>query len=300
MYDVIIIGQGPAGLSAGLYSARSGLKTLILEKAFAGGQMGLTYEIDNYIGIPDISGIDLSMNMLAHAKKFGGEFKSEDVINLDLESDIKVVETTKAKYEAKSVILALGAKPRKLDIKGEKEYSNAGVSYCATCDGNFYKDKVATVVGGGNTAVEDAIFLSRLCKKVYLVHRRDKFRAESHLVEQLKELSNVELVLDSIPLKIKGEEKVTSILVENKNTNETRLIETDAVFVAVGITPSTSLVDGKVLLNEASYIITNEKMETNVKNVYAIGDCRDTVLRQVVTSVSDGAIAASVISASLN
>lgn len=300
MYDVIIIGQGPAGLSAGLYSARSGLKTLILEKAFAGGQMGLTYEIDNYIGIPDISGIDLSMNMLAHAKKFGGEFKSEDVINLDLESDIKVVETTKAKYEAKSVILALGAKPRKLDIKGEKEYSNAGVSYCATCDGNFYKDKVATVVGGGNTAVEDAIFLSRLCKKVYLVHRRDKFRAESHLVEQLKELSNVELVLDSIPLKIKGEEKVTSILVENKNTNETRLIETDAVFVAVGITPSTSLVDGKVLLNEASYIITNEKMETNVKNVYAIGDCRDTVLRQVVTSVSDGAIAASVISSSLN
>lgn len=299
MFDVIIIGQGPAGLSAALYATRAGLDTLVLEKEFAGGQMGLTYEIDNYIGLPEISGVDLAMKMLEHSKKFGGTFKSENVKSISLDKDVKVVETTRNKYEAKSVILALGAKPRKLSIDGEQRLSNAGVSYCATCDGNFYKGKTTAVVGGGNTAVEDAIFLSRLCEKVYIIHRRDTFRAEHNLVEQLKTLKNVELVLDSVPLSINGEQKVESITVENKKTNENKIINVDGVFVAVGITPQTDLVKDIVKLNEASYIITDEHMKTNIDNVFAVGDCRDTVLRQVATSVADGAIASTTISSSL-
>lgn len=299
MYDVIIIGQGPAGLSSALYQSRAGLNILILEKEFAGGQMGLTYEIDNYIGVENISGVDLAMNMLSHAKKFGGTFKSENVIDVNLEGDIKTVTTTKNTYEAKCVVLALGAKPRKLSIDGEMRLSNAGVSYCATCDGNFYKGKTTVVIGGGNTAVEDAIFLARLCEKVYIIHRRDTFRAEKALVDELYKLENVEIVLDTVPVSINGTDKVSSITLKNKNTSEDFTIDTDGVFVAVGITPQTSLVEGKVKLNDLSYVITNDRMETNIKNVYAIGDCRDTVLRQVVTSVSDGAICAYAISSTL-
>lgn len=299
MYDLIIIGQGPAGLSSALYAGRSGLKTLVLEKEFAGGQMGLTYEIDNYIGTDNIGGIDLAMNMLDHAKKFGATFKSENVINIDFSNKIKTVETTKNKYEAKAIILALGAKPKKLEIDGEQKFSSSGVSYCATCDGNFYKNKTVVVIGGGNTALEDCIFLSRLCTKVYLVHRRDEFRAEKKLVQELKELNNVELVLDSIPLKINGNERVETISIKNvKNENEIN-IDTDAVFVAVGTIPTTDIVKGVVELNSNNYIITNEKMQTNVENIYAVGDCRNTVLRQVVTSVADGAIAATTIASTI-
>ncbi len=296
MYDLIIIGQGPAGLSSALYAGRAGLKTLVLEKEFAGGQMGLTYEIDNYVGVDNISGVDLAMNMLAHAKKFGADFKSENVSALSLEGDIKTVTTTKNEYEAKSVVLALGAKPRKLEIDGEQRYSGSGVSYCATCDGNFYKGKSVAVIGGGNTAIEDAIFLSRLCEKVYLVHRREEFRGEKKLVDELKTLSNVELVLNHVPLKIEGQMKVESITLSNVVTKEERKLNVDGVFVAVGTIPTTALVENNVKLDEKNYIITNEKMETSVKNVYAVGDCRNTVLRQVVTSVADGAIAASMIS----
>ncbi len=300
MYDLIIIGQGPAGLSAALYAGRAGLKTLVLEKEFSGGQMGLTYEIDNYVGVDKISGIDLAMNMLSHAKKFGGEFKSENVVNIDLNSDIKVVETTKAKYEAKSVILALGAKPKKLDIVGEQKLASAGVSYCATCDGNFYKSKTTVVIGGGNTAVEDAIFLSRLCEKVYIIHRREEFRAEKKLVEELKELNNVEFVLNSVPLSINGEQKVESISIKDNKTSEERTINVDGVFVAVGTIPTTSLIENHIELDSNGYIKTNERMQTSVKNVYAVGDCRNTVLRQVVTSVADGAIAATTVASNIN
>ncbi len=299
MYDLIIIGQGPAGLSAALYAGRAGLKTLVFEKEFAGGQMGLTYEIDNYVGVDNISGVDLAMNMLSHAKKFGGEFKSENVVDIDLSGDVKLIETTKNKYEAKSVILALGAKPKKLDIMGEQRYTGSGVSYCATCDGNFYKGKTVVVIGGGNTALEDAIFLSRLCEKVYLVHRRDEFRAEKKLVSELEELSNVELVLNSVPLKIEGQMKVESITLNNVITNEESQIAVDGVFVAVGTIPTTTLAQNHVKVDERSYIITNEKMETNVPNVYAVGDCRNTVLRQVATSVADGAIAATMVASSI-
>ncbi len=300
MYDLIIIGQGPAGLSAALYAGRAGLKTLTLEKEFAGGQMGLTYEIDNYVGVDKIGGIDLAMNMLSHAKKFGGEFKSENVVTLDLNSDIKIVETTKAKYETKNVILALGAKPKKLDIDGEQRLSNAGVSYCATCDGNFYKNKTTAVIGGGNTAVEDAIFLARLCEKVYLIHRRDDFRAEKKLVDELKELSNVELVLSSSPQSINGEQKVESITVKDIKSSTERTLDVDGVFIAVGTIPTTSLIANHIELDGNGYIKTNERMQTSVANVYAVGDCRNTVLRQVVTSVADGAIAATTVANNIN
>ncbi len=300
MYDLIIIGQGPAGLSAALYAGRAGLKTLILEKEFAGGQMGLTYEIDNYIGVDSISGVDLAMNMLSHAKKFGGEFKSENVVNLILEEDVKVVETTKNKYEAKAVILALGAKPRKLEILGEQRFTGAGVSYCATCDGNFYKGKTTVVIGGGNTAVEDAIFLSRLCEKVYLVHRRDTFRAEKKLISELEKLSNVEIIFDSIPLNISGEQKVSSVTIKNVKSNEEKTLDVEGVFIAVGTIPTTSLIENHIELDKNQYIVTDEKMQTNIKNVYAIGDCRNTILRQVVTSVADGAIAATSVASNIN
>ncbi len=299
MYDLIIIGQGPAGLSSALYAGRAGLKTLILEKEFAGGQMGLTYEIDNYVGVDKIGGVDLAMNMLAHAKKFGATFKSENVVGLQLEGDVKVVETTKDKYEAKNVVLALGAKPRKLEIEGEQKLSGAGVSYCATCDGNFYKGKTTVVVGGGNTAVEDAIFLSRLCEKVYLVHRRDEFRAEKKLVDELKELDNVELVLNTVPVSINGQMKVENIVVKDVLSKEEKTINADGVFIAVGTIPTTALVENHIEIDKGGYIVTNERMQTNIKNVYAVGDCRNTVLRQVVTSVADGAIASSTIAQGL-
>ncbi len=299
MYDLIIIGQGPAGLSSALYAGRAGLNVLILEKEFAGGQMGLTYEIDNYVGVDKIGGVDLAMNMLSHAKKFGATFKSENVVNLHLENDIKIVETTKDKYEAKNVILALGAKPKKLEIEGEQRLAGSGVSYCATCDGNFYKGKTTVVIGGGNTAVEDAIFLSRLCEKVYIVHRRDEFRAEKKLVEELNSLDNVELVLNSIPMSINGQMKVEDVVVKDIFTKEQRIINVDGVFVAVGTIPTTALVENHIKVDERGYIITDERMKTNIKNVYAVGDCRDTVLRQVVTSVADGAIAASTIAQNL-
>ncbi len=299
MFDLIIIGQGPAGLSSALYAGRAGLKTLILEKEFAGGQVGLTYEIDNYVGVDKIAGVDLAMNMLAHAKKFGATFKSENVVNVDLKGTVKIVETSKEKYEAKNVILALGAKPRKLQIKGEQELTGAGISYCATCDGNFYKGKTTTVIGGGNTAVEDAIFLSRLCDKVYLIHRRDEFRAEKKLVEELKSLDNVELVLSKIPVSINGNQKVESITVKDVNTKEDITLNTDGIFIAIGTIPTTTLLENHLELDNGGYIVTNEKMQTNIKNVYAVGDCRNTVLRQVVTSVADGAIAASTIAQEL-
>ncbi len=300
MYDLIIIGQGPAGLSSALYAGRAGLKVLVLEKEFAGGQMGQTYEIDNYIGVDKISGFDLAMNMLNHAKKFGAEFKSENVVSFELESDVKIIETTRNKYETKSVILALGSKPRKLEIMGEQKLTGAGVSYCATCDGNFYKGKTTVVVGGGNTAIEDAIFLSRLCEKVYLVHRRSEFRSEKKLTQEVSKLNNVEFILDSIPLNINGEQKVESVTVKNVNSKEELELKADGVFIAVGTVPTTKLLENHIELNENNYIVTNDRMETNIKNVFAVGDCRDTVLRQVVTAVSDGAIAATTIAANLN
>lgn len=289
MIDVAIIGGGPAALGAALYVARSGVGCTIFEKQFAGGQASTTYEIDNYLGFTQSpSGSALTEKMVEHVMGFGVNFKYSNVKELDLTGDIKKIITPKKEFEAKAVILAMGASPALLGVEGEKEFSGRGVSYCATCDGMFFKDKVICVVGGGNTAVEDALYLSPIAKKVYIIHRRDSFRASPLLVERLKKCENVEFVMESRVEKITGDEHVTSVTV---NTNSSlREIETDALFVAVGITPSSELVAG-VIQCENGFILTDETMKTNIPGVFAAGDIRKKSLRQVITAVADGAIA---------
>ncbi|MFV0503568.1 MAG: thioredoxin-disulfide reductase [Lachnospirales bacterium] len=292
MYDTIIIGAGPGGLTSSIYLNRSGLKTLLIEKGFSGGQMINTSEIENYTGFENINGAELSFKMESHAKKIGGTFVTEEVLEYDLSGPVKKIKTNKNEYESKTVILAMGAHPRKTGITGEEEYSQGGVSYCATCDGAFYRGKNVAVIGGGNTAVEDAAYLARFCEKVYIIHRRDEFRADQAEVKKLKAFENVEYVLSSLPEEILGSGgKVTGIKVKNRVTNKESVLEADAVFIAIGSIPnSDNLKD--VELNENKNIITNQLMETNLKGVYAIGDIRNTPLRQVLTACSDGAIAA--------
>lgn len=289
-YDVIIIGAGPAGLNAALYSARAGLKTLILEKMFAGGQAATTSEVDNFIGTGKIGGAELCMRMEKQAKSFGAEIKYEDVTSLD--SAKKEVSTKKNTYGAKAIILAMGASPRKLGIDGEEKYRGRGVSYCATCDGGFFKDKTACVIGGGDTAAEDALYLSNICKKVYIIHRRDKFRAAASITEKLYKNEKIEIVLNTVPEKISGGGTVENLTVKNVKTGEKTDILTDAVFVAVGNIPSSSLAVGTLKTDENGYIIVDKNMRTSEKNIYAAGDVCQKTLRQIITACADGAVAA--------
>lgn len=290
LYDLIILGAGPAGVSAAIYAARAGLHTLWLEKQFAtGGQIINTYEVDNYPGLPGISGMELGEAMEAHAEKLGISPTVENVLSVEDVGAEKLVRTKKHEYRGKTLILACGASHKKLGIPGEDELGGMGVSYCATCDGAFFKDRTAVVVGGGNTAVEDAVFLARVCTKVYVVHRRDELRADKILQDRLKECSNVEMVWDSIPMEIRGTDQVTGLLVQNRKTGEERLLEADGVFIAVGILPNTGKFSNFVQLDENGYIIAGEEGVTNVPGVFAAGDIRTKSLRQVVTAVSDGA-----------
>ncbi len=293
MYDMIIIGGGAAGLTAGLYGGRGGLKTLIIEKMFAGGQAATTYEVDNYPGFHEsISGPDLAMKMEAHAKKFGAEIIQEDVIDIDVDSKIKKVTTAKGTYEAKVLILTMGANPRELGLPKEKKFRGAGVSYCATCDGAFYRDRAAAVIGGGDTAIEDAIFLSRFCTKVYLIHRRDQLRAAKVLQDVAFANDKIEFIWDSVVEEIQGENNVEGIRIKNVKTNDEKELKLDGVFVAVGVVPSSDLVIDKVATSSSSYIITDDSMQTNKAGVYAAGDIREKILRQVITAAADGATAA--------
>lgn len=293
MYDIIIIGAGVAGLTAGLYGSRGGFKTLIIEKMFAGGQAATTYEIDNYPGfVETITGPDLAMNMEKHAKKFGVEITNEDVIEIDIDHPIKKVKTNKNIYEGKTLILAMGANPKKLGLEKEKEFVGAGVSYCATCDGAFYRDKTVAVVGGGDTAVEDALFLSRFCNKVYLIHRRDQLRAVKVLQDAAFANDKIEFVWNSVVEEIIGEQGVQGVVIKDQNTGETKELQLEGLFIAVGIQPNIELVKGKVEVNNNGYIITDEGMQTNKPGVYAAGDIREKFLRQLVTAASDGAVAA--------
>ncbi len=290
MYDVIIIGAGPAGLNSALYASRAGLKALVLEKMFAGGQAATTYEVDNYIGIEKTDGATLAMNMEKQAKMFGAEVKYEDVLEIDTVQ--KRVKTAKNEYKAKAIILAMGANSRRLGIENEDRLRGRGVSYCATCDGNFFKGKTACVVGGGDVALEDAIYLSALCKKVYLIHRRNEFRAVKSLCDKVYANSIVELIMDSEVIKIHGNEVVEGITVKNVKTNEETKIDTDALFVAIGNVPNTDVVKGKVELDKSGYIITDENMKTDKDGIFAAGDIRQKSLRQIITAAADGAIAA--------
>ena len=290
IYDLAILGAGPAGICAAIYATRAKLNTIWLDKKFVqGGQIVDTYEVDNYPGLPGITGLDLGEAMAGHVAKLGMKPQRETVRSIEAEQGIKVIRTKKNEYRARAVIIACGATHRHLGIPGEEELSGMGVSYCATCDAAFFQDRTVVVVGGGNVAVEDAIFLSRTCKKVYLVHRRDELRAEKILQECLFACKNVELIWDSIPLSIEGTDKVEALKIQNKKTQEESFIETDGVFIAVGIVPGTEKFKDLVKLDEAGYIVAGEDGITSEPGIFAAGDIRTKNLRQVVTAVADGA-----------
>ena len=291
IYDLAILGGGPAGITAAIYASRARLNTIWIDKNFApGGQITATYEVDNYPGMPGISGMDLGEAFGEHARKLGLEPKREKILSLEnISGEIKTIRTKKNEYQAKTVILAFGAEHRKLDIPGEDDLGGLGVSYCATCDGAFYKDRTAVVVGGGNVAAEDAVFLSGLCKKVYLIHRRDQLRADKAIQERVFACENIEMIWDSVPLEILGQDEVKGIRIRNVKTEEERTLDTDGVFIAVGIVPNTALVKDTLELDEGGYIRANEEGITSVPGIFAAGDIRTKALRQVVTAVSDGA-----------
>lgn len=290
MYDLIIIGAGPAGLTAAIYAKRAMLNALLIEKNYmGGGQIINTYEVDNYPGFPGINGFDLGMKFNEHADKFEIEKVSSDVVSLDVTSDIKRVTTEDGTYESKALIIATGNSPAKLNVPGEEELLGMGVSYCATCDGAFFKNKTTCVVGGGDVALEDAIFLARGCEKVYLIHRRDEFRAAAVLQEELKNTPNIEVVYDSIVTEIKGEDMVDCVIVKNVKSGIETELPVDGIFLAVGNNPNGSFIPEAVATNDKGYIIADETCETNVAGVFAAGDIRAKKLRQVVTAVADGA-----------
>ena len=297
MHDLIIIGAGPAGLSAAIYASRAELDYILIEENFVnGGQIIDTYEIDNYPGLPGLSGMDLAQRMADHAEKLGAEVVNAAVEGLDLTGPVKKVLTDEGTFEAKAVIIASGASHSHLGVPGEETLAGRGVSYCATCDGAFYRGKTTVVVGGGDVAVEDAIFLARGCEKVYVVHRRDELRAVKTLQTALFALPNVEMVWDS-NLKSINEGtaengtagRVATVTVVNKNDGSERVIEADGVFIAVGITPRSGFVGTGIETNAGGYIVAGETCETSIPGVFAAGDVRAKQLRQVVTAVADGA-----------
>lgn len=291
LYDVVIIGSGPAGLSAAIYAARAELVALIIEREpMSGGQIINTYEVDNYPGLPGIGGFDLGEKFREHCDKLGAVHQYGEIVKMELQGNIKVLTLANGKQlRSKTVIIATGAKYRKLDVPGEEELQGMGVSYCATCDGAFFRNRTTVVVGGGDVAVEDAIFLARICKKVYVVHRRDEFRAAKTLSTQLQQLENVEIVWNHTVKQIYGTDMVKAIEVVDVHTQEVRQIETDGVFLAVGTIPNSKLAEGIVELDRSGYIIADETGKTNIPGIFVAGDVRTKQLRQVVTAASDGA-----------
>jgi thioredoxin reductase (NADPH) len=315
MYDLIIIGSGPAGLAAAIYGIRGGLNLLVLESnALSGGQVLTTYEVDNYPGMPETDGYELGMMFRKHADKLGVQFKTAKVISIEYDtksiantvSEKKeineennnckskkiLVHTKKESYETKSVILAMGASHAMLGIPGEAEFTGRGVSYCATCDGAFYRGKTAAVVGGGDVALEDAIYLSDLCEKVYLIHRRHEFRGAHILQKQLFQRKNIEILYGKTMEEICGQDTVDSVILKDINNGNVDRLDTDAVFVAVGIKPNSELINNQEILDENGYVKAGEDCITQLSGIFAAGDIRRKPLRQIVTAVADGANAA--------
>ena len=295
IYDVLIIGGGPAGYTAALYSSRAGFDTVILEKMAVGGQMTLTDVIDNYPGFPQgVDGFTLSSDMQKGAERFGTTTVYDEIVAVDLSGEIKEVETAfSGKLYSKVVIIATGANPRELGLENEEKLLGRGVHYCAHCDGRFYKDKVAVVVGGGNSAVSDALYLSHLCKKVYLVHRRDVLRATKIYHDPILKAENIEFCYNSVVSKIEEENgKVASVSLIDVKTSEKREIECDGVFISIGRKPATDFLQGALELDNSGYIVADESTKTSIDGVFAVGDVRTKTLRQVVTAVADGAVAA--------
>ncbi len=299
-FDVIIIGGGPGGLAAGIYAGRANLKTLILEGSGVGGQVNYTTDIDNYPGFLG-TGPELAEKMREQVEKFGITISQERVKEIaNPAQDIKIVRTRRNDYRAKAIIISTGANPRLLGVDGEERLKGAGVSYCATCDGAFFKDKTVLVAGGGNTAFEEALYLSKFCRKVYLVHRSEKFRAAGSLVDRVKANPKITIRTNEQIEKIQGENAVKSVVLKHTLSSRIGVLETDAVFVAIGRVPENALVKDILKLDDSGYIVTDENMRTSVKGIYAVGDVRNTPLRQVVTAASDGAVAASDIAAHIS
>lgn len=291
-YDVVIIGGGPGGYAAALYAARAGLSALVLEKFSPGGQMATTDVVENYPGFADgVNGFELGMQMKQGAERFGVKTKLSEVKSVELALESKVIRTAKETFEAKTVVLAMGAFPRELGLPNERELRGRGVSYCATCDGMFYKGKTVVIVGGGNTAVADAIFLAKICEKVYVVHRRDELRASKTYMEALEKAENMEFVWSAEVVEIEAGELVTGVKVKSRKDDKVTEIPCDGVFVAVGNVPNTELLKGQVDLDEAGYVLADETTQTNLPGVFAVGDLRKKPLRQIVTAVADGAVA---------
>ena len=291
--DVIVIGGGPGGYCAALYAARANLSTMVIEKFAPGGQMATTEIVENYPGFVDgINGFELGMQMKKGAERFGVKTKLAEVKSVELDKNPKLIHTAKETFEAKTVILALGAFPRELGLSNERNLRGRGVSYCATCDGMFYKDKTVVIVGGGNTAVADALFLAKICKKVYLVHRRDELRASKTYMESLENTANIEFIWSSEVVEILEEGMMVSgVKVKSRKDDSVRMVSCDGIFVAIGNIPNTDLIAGQVTLDEAGYVLADETTQTNIPGVFAVGDMRQKPLRQIVTAVADGAVA---------
>jgi len=290
MHELIIIGAGPAGLTAGIYAQRAKIDTILLEKLAPGGQAALTDVVENYPGFPEIKGYELIGKFEEHARKFGLKIESgKEVTKVEVEGDVKRVYCGNEVYEALSVIVATGAQPKKLGAKGEREYTGRGVSYCATCDGFFYRDKTVCVVGGGDAAITEALYLSKLASKVYVIHRRDKLRATKILQERAMRTENIEFIWNSTVEEIRGDEKVHSVLLRNLKDGSISELPVDGVFIFVGTQPNTEFID--VEKDENGFIITDEELRTSIEGIFAAGDCRKKPLRQISTAVGDGALA---------
>lgn len=292
MVDIIVIGAGPAGLTSAIYAMRAGLSVTVFEKSIYGGQVASTSEVENYPAVQKISGVEFSNNIYNQAIAQGVDIQFDEVEEINFEGKIKVVKTSSGEHKAKAVILANGVERRKLGCEGEEKFTGRGVSYCATCDGAFFKDKEVAIVGGGNTALEDALFLANNCTKVYLIHRRDSFRGEEVLEKSVKARKNIEILYNHGVEKIEGEKTVSKIEVKNLKTEEKRTIDVSGIFIAIGLKPNNKMFENVLDLDEGGYIISDESCTTSVEGVYVAGDSRTKFLRQIITAASDGAIAA--------
>ena len=289
MYDLLIVGAGPAGMGAAIYAVRAGMELLVIEKnPMCGGQVLNTYEVDNYLGLPGINGFDLGMKFKEHGERLGVPVKEAEVIELVDKGDSKLLRTTDGEYEARALIWAAGAQHAELGVPGEKELTGKGVSYCATCDGAFYRNQTVAVVGGGDVAAEDAVFLAKFCEKVYLIHRRDSLRAAKSLQDKLFSLPNVEIIWNTTVERIEGREGVEALLLKDKTGAESSLA-VRGIFIAVGIRPDTALIRELVDCDENGYILAGEDCRTTTSGMFAAGDSRQKPLRQIITAVADGA-----------
>uniref|UniRef100_A0A7V3RDC7 Thioredoxin reductase n=1 Tax=Mesoaciditoga lauensis TaxID=1495039 RepID=A0A7V3RDC7_9BACT len=290
-YDVAIIGAGPGGLATAVYAGRARLKTIVFEKATEGGQILLTDTVEDYPGFTSISGNDLAENFLNHAKAFGASFADEEIVEVDFKSDPKRIKSDLGnEYTAKVVVIATGSNPKRLGVPGESEFMNKGVSYCAVCDGSFFKDKKVVVVGGGDSAIEEGLYLTKITNDVTLIHRRDKLRAQK-IAQDRAFKSKMKFIWNTEVTEIGGSKNVEYVNVKDLKSGEVKKVPTEGVFIYVGLSPNTEIFKGSIEMDENGFIITNSKMETNIKGVYTVGDVRNTPLRQIVTAASDGAIA---------